>query len=104
MFNITRKGIYNVPNWGRIDATKEIVTAPERLLLLLEDKGFPWIELQLTDETLKWLKSLKLEPKRLGRLIMQSNSIGQVNFLLKLTKSKTLENLAETRIKSLENS
>lgn len=101
MFKITRKGIYTVPGWGRLNATQELTAPPERLLLLLEDTQFPWIELELSPATAKWLKSQKLEDKRIGKMIMQSHTVEQVEFLQKLSKSKPVQNLAETRINAL---
>ena len=102
MFKITRKGIYTVPNWGRLDATKELTATPERLLELLLDKGFPWIALTLNGTTLKWLKKQKLEDKQIGKIILQSTTVEQIEFLLQLSKNKALQNLADTRIKALE--
>lgn len=97
-FKITRPGKYTVPGWGRLDASSEINTSPEKLLSLFEHKGFPWISLVLEDATFKWLKKQKLGDKRIVKMIQKSKDPKEIEFLLKLTKSKPVHNIGENKI------
>ncbi len=100
IFKITRPGRYTIPNWGSLDTKKEV--SNERLLLLYADKGFPWIELISGKKTVAFLKKQKLTEKQLAGLILNANTVSDVNVLLEVSSKKTLKTIAENRIKALQ--
>ena len=97
MFTV-RPGIYVVPNFGRIDTTKKV--SDQKLLELYENNHFPFIT--ITKKAVPFLKKQKLSTKRVASLIMQAQTVEEVNLLLEVKNSKPLPSLAETKIKSLE--
>lgn len=102
MFKITRKGIYTVPGWGRLDATQKMEVPPAKMVELYLLKGFPWIEIERTDASLKAFKKLKLTNAQLSRMILQARNADDVGFLVQLTDNKAIQKIADTRVSALK--
>lgn len=91
-----RPGRYTIPNFGHLDTREEV--SDERYLELYENPVFPWIEPTDQKNTLAFLKNQKLSVKRISNLILKAKSAEEIELLLKLNDSKTLKNLAQTRL------
>ncbi|MAF36469.1 hypothetical protein CL622_05125 [archaeon] len=98
-FNIKR-GIYVVPGIGKVDATKEVDQAT--CLALLESRAFPFIS--VTPEAIPFLKTSKLNQKRVANLILQATTKEEVALLLEVKTTKALTRIAETKLNTLEES
>lgn len=96
-FNI-RKGIYVVPNFGRIDATKKV--KQDHMLALYLNPKFPFIE--LLPDGVALLKKAKLNQKQIAALILNAKTVQEIELLLEVNSSDTLKNIAETKKKALE--
>ena len=91
-----KKGIYHVPNIGRIDTRNEL--SNETLLALYENRRFPFIG--ITEEVVPYLKKQKLSEKRLVNLILQAVSAEEVNLLLEVKSTKKLKKVADHKLES----
>ncbi|HEA19961.1 hypothetical protein LCGC14_1786420, partial [marine sediment metagenome] len=91
-----RPGRYTVPNFGHLDTRNEV--SDERYLELYENPAFPWIEPTDQKNTLAFLKKQKMSVKRISNLILKAKSPEEIEMLMKLNDSRTLKNLAETRL------
>jgi len=100
LFNI-RKGKYVVPGVGRVDAYGEV--SPEKSLQLYESKAFPWCEPVVDKKTVDFLKKQKLDEKRVAALIQSAKSKEEVDMLLEVKSTKTLEGIASTKKSSFSN-
>lgn len=97
-FNI-RPGIYNVPNLGRVDCTKAV--KQDVGLALYLNKHFSQF-ITLTEAGVSFLKKQKLKSNVVAGLITRAKTVGQVELLLKVNDTATIQRIAETRIKALE--
>src|SRR5690606_15462246 len=95
-FNI-RPGIYNIPDFGRVVATKPLEDSVSVKLYL--SKSFPFISLK--EGGVDLLKKEKLSEKEVARLILKSKGTKEIDLLLKVKSNKVLESIAETKKKSI---
>ena len=95
-FNI-QKGIFIVPNIGRVDCNKMVDN--KTAVALYRNRKFPFIELQ--EKGVELLKKEKLQPKEVSALILDAKTTEEVDLLLKLCKEEALQGIAETRKKTL---
>jgi len=96
-----RPGKYVVPGVGKIDATKEV--SPVKGLQLYESKAFPWCEPVIDKKTVDFLKKQKLDEKRIASLIQSAKSKEEVDMLLEVKSTKTIEGIANTKKSSFSN-
>lgn len=94
-----KPGIYNVPNVGRVDATKPLDESIQYELYKSGRKVFPFA--RWTDRSLKYLKSVKPSDKEVGRMINHAVTVEEVEELKKLSRKRAVKLLAETRLQIL---
>jgi len=97
MFTL-REGKYQIPNFGKLDTSKEV--SDDAKLALYINKDFPFIG--ITKKAVKFLKAQKLDVKTIASLMLRANSVEEVEILLEVKTNKTLKNIAETRIEALK--
>lgn len=88
-----RPGIYNIPNYGRVVATKPLENSV--MVKLYRNRSFPFIELQKGGVDL--LKKEKLKENEVAGLIIKSKNAKEVDLLLQVKSNKTLQNIADTK-------
>lgn len=91
-----RPGIYSIPDYGRVVATKSLEDGVSVKLYLSDT--FPFISLK--EGGVDLLKKEKLSEKEIARLILKSKSSNEVDLILKVKSNKVLENIAETKKQS----
>ncbi|MCC4228388.1 hypothetical protein [Zunongwangia profunda] len=95
-------GRYVIPNVGSVDAQKEVSDNKLFEIYKLPRRVFPWI--QLGPDALEYLQTKKLHYKEVAKLILNAKTLQEVETLMKLSDTKTVARVAETKSKSLENS
>ena len=95
-FNI-QKGIYIVPNIGRVDCNNPVDN--KTAVALYRSRKFPFIELK--EKGVELLRKEKLSPKEVSTLILDAKTTEEVDFLLQVCKEEALQGIAETRKKTL---
>lgn len=88
-----RPGIYNIPNYGRVVATKPLEN--NVMVKLYRNRAFPFIELQ--EGGVDLLKKEKLKENEVAGLIIKSKNAKEVDLLLQVKSNKTLQSIAETK-------
>tara|TARA_R110002096_G_C14661308_1_gene728001 strand:+ start:5870 stop:6160 length:291 start_codon:yes stop_codon:yes gene_type:complete len=88
---VVRPGIYNIPNFGKLDTRKEI--SDSQYLALYENSAFPFI--QITEEAVVFLKKQKLSEKRMIALISRATTKEELTLLLAVKSSKKMKALVE---------
>lgn len=96
-FNI-KPGIYVVPDFGRIDCNNE-VSDKDQVKLYLNPHFRVFID--ATQKGIALLKKEKLTEKQIAKLINRAKNPDEVSWLLEVKSTKSLEKLAETKIKAL---
>ena len=89
-----KKGIYNVPNFGRVDANKKVKQSDQVQLYL--NKHFSFF-ITPTQEGVALLKKEKLKDAAIVQLIQRAKTPQEVDWLLELKSTKVIKNIAETR-------
>ena len=89
-----KPGIYTVPNFGRIDCSKKVKQNDAVALYL--NKAFAQF-ITLKEGGVNLLKKEKPTIKQLSQLVIKAKSAEEVDLLLKLTDSKTVLTIAETK-------
>ncbi len=93
-----RPGNYRVPNIGFIDTTKKL--SNQTLVALALSTVFPFI--QVNEKSFEVLKKAKLKDDQITSLIQQADSVQRIDWLLQLTETKAVHNIATTRKKALK--
>ena len=92
-FNI-QKGIYVIPNLGRIDCNKSLTNDQQvELYRNLHFKTF----ITLNEAGVKLLKKAKATKKEVASLILKAHSLEEVDLLLKVHTDKSLQAIAEQK-------
>lgn len=92
-----RPGIYNVPNYGRIDCTKAV--KQEVALELYLNKDFSQF-ICLNESGVAFLKKQKLKANVVAGLITRAKTLEQVELLIQINDSEALKRIAENKIRS----
>ena len=99
VFNI-RPGKFDIPNVGKVDSTEE-VSDEKAFEIYRQPRGvFPWIT--LGPDAPAFLKKQKLTKEDVAKMIQNATSKEEVDILATLNDTKTVERIAETKLKALE--
>lgn len=96
IFEIT-KGIYEVPNFGKVDLFKK--QSRRNLVALAINPRFPFIK--LNENSAEALKKEKVTEKDVVSLIQQADTIEQIDWLLDVKSSDPVIRIAELKKKAL---
>ena len=99
VFNI-RRGKFDIPNIGKIDSTGEVSDEKSLEIYKLPRRAFPWIS--LGPDAPAFLKKQKLTKEDVAKMIQNASSKEEVEILVTLSDTKTVERIAETKLKALE--
>ncbi len=95
-------GRYVIPNVGSVDAQKEVSDNVLFEIYKLPRRVFPWI--QLGPDAEAFLKKQKLHVKDFAKLVNNARTKNEIELLARISDTKTIDRIAETKLKALENS
>ena len=95
-----RRGKFDIPNVGKIDSTQEVSDEKAFAVYKLPRRVFPWIT--LGPDAPAFLKKQKLSKEDVAKMVQNASSKEEVEILSTLSDTKTVERIAETKLKALE--
>ena len=97
-----KPGIYHLPRGGRVNANQEVSDEIALAIYRLPRRVFPWIS--LTEAAVPFLKKQKFTAEEVSAMINNANNAEEVKLLASLSDTKTVERIAETKLKGFETS